>query len=37
VATALRNGVGMMPAYKGQLTDAQITTLARYVAQVSGR
>jgi cytochrome c6 len=37
VATALRNGVGMMPSYKGQLTDAQIMAIARYVAAVSGR
>ena len=37
VAAALRNGVGLMPAYKGQLTEAQILVLARYVAAVSGR
>jgi len=37
VAAALRNGVGMMPSYKGQLTDAQIMAIARYVAAVSGR
>ena len=37
VATALRNGVGLMPAYKGQLSDAQIQLLARYVAGTAGR
>lgn len=37
VATALRSGVGMMPSYKGQLTEAQILAIARYVAAVSGR
>lgn len=37
VAAALRNGVGVMPSYKGQLTDAQILAIAHYVARVSGR
>lgn len=37
VANAVRNGVGLMPAYKDKLTDAQIALLARYVAAVSGR
>ena len=36
VATALRNGVGAMPSYRATLSDAQITLLARYVAQASG-
>lgn len=36
VATALRNGVGAMPAYKATLSDAQIEQLARYVARASG-
>ena len=37
VATALRNGVGAMPSFKGTLTEAQIQALARYVAAVAGR
>ncbi len=36
VAKALRNGIGQMPAYRGKLTEQQIETLARYVAQASG-
>lgn len=37
VATALRNGVGAMPSFKGTLTDAQIQALSVYVATVSRR
>jgi len=36
VAKALRNGIGQMPSYRGKLTEQQIETLARYVAQASG-
>ena len=36
VATALRNGVGNMPSYKATLSEAQIMSLARYVARASG-
>ncbi len=36
MAKALRNGIGQMPAYRGKLTEQQIETLARYVAQASG-
>ena len=35
VATAVRGGIGIMPAYKGQLSDAQIDAIARYVATAS--
>lgn len=35
VATALRTGIGVMPSYKGKLSDAEITALARYVAHAS--
>ncbi len=31
IAGAITNGKGKMPAYKGKLTDAQITGLAGYV------
>lgn len=36
VATALRNGVGNMPSFKASLTEEQITTLSRYIAEVTG-
>jgi cytochrome c6 len=36
VATALRNGIGQMPSFAGQLTEAQIRALAAYVASASG-
>lgn len=35
VATALRNGIGQMPSFAGQLTEAQIQALAAYVASAS--
>lgn len=35
VETALRNGIGQMPAYKN-LTEQQIKTLAKYVATATG-
>lgn len=35
VAQAVKAGIGAMPAYT-QLSDAQIQTLARYVARASG-
>jgi cytochrome c5 len=31
------NGSGAMPAFKGQLTTAQITAVAKYVASVAGK
>ena len=31
------NGGGAMPAFKGQLTPAQITAVAKYVSSVSGK
>jgi cbb3-type cytochrome c oxidase subunit III len=31
------NGGGAMPAFKGQLTTAQITAVSRYVASVAGK
>ena len=31
------NGGGAMPAFKGQLTAAQITAVAKYVASVAGK
>jgi sulfite dehydrogenase len=37
VATALRSGLGIMPSYKGKLSEAEIVALARYVAHVSGK
>ncbi|WP_374409554.1 cytochrome c [Hydrogenophaga sp.] len=36
VATALRNGIGQMPSYKGRLDESQIAALAAYVAKASG-
>jgi mono/diheme cytochrome c family protein len=31
------NGGGVMPAFKGTLTPAQITAVAKYVSSVAGR
>lgn len=36
VAKALRNGLGQMPSFKEQLTEAQIAALALYVSKASG-
>lgn len=36
VATAVRGGVGIMPAFVESLTDAQIDAVAHYVQQVTG-
>ncbi len=36
VAAALRSGLGVMPSYKASLTEAQILSVARYVAKASG-
>lgn len=36
VAKAVRQGVGIMPAFVDKLSDAEIALLARYVAQASG-
>ena len=33
----VQHGGGIMPAFKGQLTDAQITAVARFVAQNAGK
>jgi cytochrome c6 len=35
VTKALRTGIGAMPSYQGQLSEAQIAALAAYVAQAS--
>lgn len=35
-ANAVRNGVGVMPAYADTLSDEQIVAVAAYVAQASG-
>ena len=35
VAKAVRTGLGVMPAYAGKLTDAEIDALAYYVAKAS--
>lgn len=37
VARAVREGVGVMPAMEGALTDAQIADVAAYVAEVTRR
>jgi mono/diheme cytochrome c family protein len=31
------HGGGVMPAFKGKLTDAQITAVAKYVSSVAGK
>lgn len=36
LAQVIRDGVGIMPAFDGQLSDAEIEELSRYVAAVSG-
>jgi sulfite dehydrogenase len=37
VLSALRQGVGAMPTYKGKLTDAQLEDLATYVVEATKR
>ena len=37
VALAVRKGVGVMPPYQNQLTDAQIEAVAAYVARATSR
>ncbi|MDQ2910915.1 MAG: c-type cytochrome [Actinomycetota bacterium] len=37
VQTQVINGGSVMPAFKGQLTAAQITAVAKYVASVAGK
>jgi cbb3-type cytochrome c oxidase subunit III len=37
VKTQVINGGGVMPAFKGTLSDAQINAVAKYVAQNSGK
>jgi sulfite dehydrogenase len=36
VARVLRSGFGAMPSYQGALTEAQMATLAAYVAKAAG-
>jgi mono/diheme cytochrome c family protein len=36
VAKAVKEGVGVMPAFAEKLTEEQIATLARYVARATG-
>lgn len=36
IADQVRSGGGGMPAYDGRLSDAQIDTLAKYIASVAG-
>jgi sulfite dehydrogenase len=36
VITALRSGIGMMPSYRGTLSDEQMRAVANYVARASG-
>lgn len=36
VETQVRNGGGGMPAFEGQLSDAEITAVAEYVASSAG-
>ncbi len=36
VVTALKSGIGAMPSYKATLSDAQMQSLAHYVAKASG-
>lgn len=36
VLQALRNGIGQMPAYSGQLSDQEMAAIAAYVAKASG-
>ena len=37
VQRQVTNGGGAMPAFKGQLTAAQITAVAKYVSSVAGK
>lgn len=37
VSTAVRTGVGAMPSYSEDLSEEQISILARYVANVAGK
>ena len=37
VAKQVRNGGGAMPPFKGQLSDAQIQAVAKYVSSVAGK
>jgi mono/diheme cytochrome c family protein len=37
VATQVTNGGGAMPAFKGQLSSAQIQAVAKYVSSVAGK
>jgi mono/diheme cytochrome c family protein len=37
VATQVRNGGSVMPAFKDKLSDAQITAVAKYVSSVAGK
>ena len=37
VETKVRNGGGGMPAFEGQLSDAEITAVAQYVAENAGK
>lgn len=36
VEAAVRNGLGVMPAFEGKLTDEQIKAVATYVARATG-
>ncbi len=36
VAKVLRDGLGLMPSYKGTLTDVETDALAHFVAKASG-
>jgi cytochrome c6 len=36
VANAVRDGVGVMPSYRGKLTDEQIQAVAYYVSRATG-
>ncbi len=37
VQRQVTNGGGVMPAFKGQLTDAQIKAVSQYVSSVAGQ
>jgi mono/diheme cytochrome c family protein len=37
VKTQVENGGGPMPAFKGKLSDAQITAVSQYVSSVAGQ
>lgn len=36
VGAAMRNGIGSMPSFRSNLTEAQLAAVARYVAEASG-